>query len=82
MLHESVQPFSPRSIKLPAVFSIGFQDGYQQLQLIQQVFRSSISVIIISIRTEKTRRDYIKVSLVVDTKQVILGYKITKKQAT
>jgi transposase len=34
-----------------------------------------------SIRTEKTRRDFIKVSLAVDTtKQAILGYKITKSR--
>lgn len=34
-----------------------------------------------SVRTEKTRRDYIKVSLAVDTtKQAILGYKITKSR--
>jgi hypothetical protein len=33
------------------------------------------------VRTEKTRRDYIKVSLAVDTtKQAILGYKITKSR--
>lgn len=34
-----------------------------------------------SLRTEKTRKDYIKVSIAVDTaKQAILGYKITKSR--
>ena len=34
-----------------------------------------------SLRTEKTRKDYIKVSIAVDTeKQAILGYEITKSR--